>query len=276
MTVIDPPNRAAMRWEVDQLVKLDAGGSLDGAPEHLGRGDIHEAPNLFQPRFDSIAYAPGRSEAHVAELARVVRRGLPLDPVTVASFGDRWYLVDGHHRLAAYTEAGWSKPIPVQALQSPLRGKDRVDWAIGQSIADNAKSRLNISTADKVDGAWLAVARGAAMTKADMVATFGVSDGTVAAMRRTRKSLEAAGVHPAKWPSWRRAQRELAQLSGDGTSSPSRDFGDMRRRQVAKRLHPVMAMRLPPDQLGEALEQFSPGIVEAMAAARSRAAPGGD
>jgi hypothetical protein len=274
--VIDPPNRSAIRWEAAQLAAQDAGGSLDSSPDQLDREDIHEAPNLFQPRFDSIAYAPGRSGAHVAELARIAKRGTPLDPVTVVAFGDRWYLVDGHHRLAAYGEAGWAKPVPVRAVGSALRGQERVDWAIALSIADNAKNRLNISTADKADAAWLAIARKADRSKADMVATYGISDGLVADMRRVRGDLEAAGMPPAACTGWRAAKRERDRLRDDAGPGAPGDFGEMRRRQAAKRLQPVMEMRLPPDQLAEALEQFSPGIVEAMAAARRLAGVGAE
>lgn len=268
--MISVPNRSGARWERDRLsrtVPVDPAAPL---PARLSLDAIKQAPNLFQPRFDSIAYAPGRSEAHIADLGRMPRNGRELDPVTVVAFGTDWFLVDGHHRVAAYQQAGWAGDIPVQALASPLQGTERVDWAVQQSFADNVKSRLNISTSDKADGAWLAVALGSSQSKAKLSAAFGVSARTIATMRTVRSGWEALGIPAATFAGWRTARNELKRRQDGETDHARPDFDYKRRREAAKRLTPVMDMRLPPDQLADALEQFSPGIVEAMAAARAR------
>lgn len=261
------PNRQGASFAQRTLLQLDREPPTGDSPDRLSKAAIWEEPNLFQPRYDSIAYAPGRSEAHVAALARTARTGAALDPVTIVAFGSRWYLVDGHHRLAAYGEAGWTTDIPVRPLHSPLRGAERIAWAIEQSLADNKKDRLNMGTADKVDAAWQAVAHGRDRSKADTVRAFGVSDGLVANMRRVRRVLEELKVPAATFASWRSAQSELRRLQGD-EAAPRRDLEEAQRRKVAKGLAPVMEMRLSPGQLAEALEAFSPGIVEAMVAAQ--------
>lgn len=261
------PNRRGADFAQRTLLQLDREPPIVDNPDRLPKAAIVEEPNLFQPRYDSIAYAPGRSEAHVAALARIARAGEALDPVTIVAFGSRWYLVDGHHRLAAYGEAGWTADIPVRPLHSPLRGAARIAWAIEQSLADNKKDRLNMGTTDKVDAAWQAVAHGRDRSKADTVRVFGVSDGLVANMRRVRRDLEKLKVPATTFPRWRTAQSELRRLQGE-EEAPRRDFEDAQRRKAAKGLAPVMQMHLSPGQLAEALEAFSPGIVEAMVAAQ--------
>jgi ParB-like chromosome segregation protein Spo0J len=40
--------------------------------------------------------------------------GTPLDPILVYLVGERFYVMDGHHRLAAYDTAKWTGNIPVR------------------------------------------------------------------------------------------------------------------------------------------------------------------
>jgi hypothetical protein len=265
------PNRMARPREWKALAKLAKCEPRQDTPVSLPREDIRQMPSVLQPRFDSIAYAPGRSEGHIAELARIAKGGVELDPVTIVAFGNGWYLVDGHHRLAAYEAAGWERPIPVRVLQSDIRGEDRVHWAVHQSVVDNKKSRLNMSNGDKLDNAWLSVATGSSMSKAETARTFGVSDSTVASMRKAKADLEEAGGDPQRMFGWRMAQTELRRLAGDDAGRGGSDFRERQRREAAKRLKGIMEMRLAPRELADALEAYSPGLVEAMALARSAA-----
>ena len=263
---IPAPNRAATEQERKHLTKKAAlAQQRTDCPDRLAVRDIRQAPNLFQPRFDSIAYAPGRSDGHITGLAQVARAGNELDPITIAAFGAEWFLIDGHHRLAAYAEAGWTKPVPVRALHSDLRGEDRVEWAIQQSYADNKKNRLNLVPADKADGAWAAVARGVKLSIAGTAEMYDVSERTVATMRKVKRELEAFDAHMPSLTSWRRAKGELRSLQDH--DAPSTDLSERRRRILAKRLAPAMGLQVTPGQLAEALEAFEPGIVDAMALA---------
>ena len=129
MAHVMAPRRDMAGKERMRLAKLSTTGSRSDTPDVLEIRQIKEMPNVFQPRFDSIWFAPGRSEGHVADLAKIPKAGRSLDPVTVMAFGQHWVLVDGHHRMAAYKEAGGPKAVPVVVLRSDLRGKDRVEWA---------------------------------------------------------------------------------------------------------------------------------------------------
>ena len=68
--------------------------------------DIHVADQVFQWRIreDNLA----ADIAHIRELARTIRdKWKPLDPLLVTPIGQRFYVVDGHHRLEAYRLARW-------------------------------------------------------------------------------------------------------------------------------------------------------------------------
>lgn len=268
---VELPRREAGEYDRKRLIALDREGSCEDAPTDLPMALINEEPNLFQPRFESIGFAPGRSEAHVAGLAKTAKRGDPLDPVSVVSFGDKWYLVDGHHRLAAYRQVEWSGDVPVNTLETQLRGDSRITWAIEQSYADNKKNRLSLSSDDKSDGAWRAVARGDALSQAETASTYGVSPRTVGTMRETKKKLEGLNCRTVLMVrlGWRGAKRDLRdrEENNDGLGT---SWKEAQQRKLAKRLRGVMDMNPTAKQLAEALEAYSPNIVAEMAIARSK------
>lgn len=259
------PDRHRRPQERRRLEKLARRAPRSDSPTHLALDEIHQSQALFQPRYDSIVYAPGRSEAHVAQLARVAQNGSNLDPLKVAAFGNDWYLVDGHHRLQAYEKAGWAKPICVQVLHSDLTGSDRIDWAVRESSHDNKKNRLSMSDTDKMDAAWASVAREDEASISRTAELFGISKRSVATMRSIAQALRAEEVSLALIHSWASAKNEKRRLTDDG----DRDGGDFdheakRRRLAARNLKGAMQMNLPPRLLAEVLESYSPGIVEAM------------
>jgi hypothetical protein len=264
---VNPPNRAAAALERRALKKLMRGVSRTDAPDSLLIGDIKEASSLFQPRDDSIAFAPGRSEGHVSSLSKVLKAGGLLDPLTVVALGNDWYLIDGHHRLAAYRGQQWSQSIPVNVLSCELTGDQRIDWAIELSYADNKKVRLNINGRDKADGAWRSVVQNAELSKAETAERYGVSPSTVADMRRTKTALEAENAHMPTLTRWGSAKLELQRLQDPNSDSGTGDWKEEHQRRLAKRLQPVMEMHPSPSQLYAALEAFHPGMVEAMAKA---------
>ena len=254
---LGPVNRSGADKERKRLARLDAGGAV---PTPFGKGlslaDINECPPLFQPRGDSLNYAPGRSAEHIAELTRGLRRGEPLVPVTVVAFGPHWYLVDGHHRLAAYRQAKWRNLIPATAETGEAKGVARVVWAVDLSTAGNRDNKLSMSTRDKADAAWrrLVAAEGQRGAKADTVRATGVSERTVATMAKALQTLrERGGRIPDTWSA---AQREVA---GDREGETG-DYAERRERELLKRLQPVMEQNPSPRELVEALHAFDPAL----------------
>lgn len=261
MAGVVAPNRSERKVQTDKLIERHSQGGTEalGDPKELPLASICEEPHVFQIRHDSIVYAPSMSNAHIQKLSATVRQGQALDPIKVVAFGDAWFLVDGHHRLAAYRKAKWAGPVPVEAEHSPLTGLERVLWAEGLGAAENKKDRLPLSEADKADAAWRSVVQGKG-SKAETARTFGVSERTVANMREVSKRLIGAGLTPDELLSfgWGRARYEDRRLHGaeDGDF----DGKERRKRVLAKNL--VRAMRLRPDaaDLLEVLEEMRPGI----------------
>lgn len=258
------PNRAMSDRDREALIRKDAKGSRTDAPKTLPLASLKEAPSLFQPRHDSVAYAPGRSEAHVAGLAKMVKWGGDLDPLTVMAFGQDWYLIDGHHRRAAYVSAERKVPVPVTVLKCDLKGDERVAWARVASFADNKKVHLNISGTDKADGAWLAVRDGEPGSKSELSTRYSVGPSTIANMRATKTALESGNAYMGHLYSWNTAQVERRRLERGGGETGQSDFNDKQRRLLARRLKGAMGMNPSPVLLASALEAFVPGIVMAM------------
>lgn len=270
---IDLPRRELRDSRRQAMAKLCGTSSRDDTPSHLALDAIKRETSLFQPRFDSIAYAPGRSDAHITHLAKVAKAGGELDPVKVTAFGNEWYLLDGHHRLEAYRAAEWTRPVPVEVRHSELVGDERVAWAIQESVEENKKNHLAMSEADKLDAAWWAVARNDELSISATAKLYGVSDRSVANMRKARSILTEAGVPLDRHPvlSWSSAREEAKRIGAD--EKPSRDWDaaaheERVKRRAAKKLRGVMDMGLPARMLAEVLEAYEPGIVESMSRAQ--------
>ncbi len=66
--------------------------------------------NIFESRENTLTLAKALKE-----------RGVPLEPLLVFPVGDRFYVMDGHHRLAAYQTVSWKKHIPVEVFGGTSR-----------------------------------------------------------------------------------------------------------------------------------------------------------
>jgi ParB-like nuclease family protein len=70
-------------------------------PQALALADINVADKVFQWRNRDENLA--QSAHHLKELARVLEATKkPLDPIVVTAVEDRFFLLEGHHRLEAY------------------------------------------------------------------------------------------------------------------------------------------------------------------------------
>jgi len=118
-------------------------------PSRLRRDEISRMVAVFQPR--AIDGQLGIDEAHLSELEYAI--GNPenpklLDAITVWWGGDRYYVIDGHHRLIAYERKGIRGSIPVEVFEGTL------DQAMARTAALNSKNRLPMRQEDKLNFAW--------------------------------------------------------------------------------------------------------------------------
>jgi|TARA_R110002020_G_C16309517_1_gene773709 ParB-like chromosome segregation protein Spo0J len=159
---------------------------------------INERPEVYQLR-------DGLQEHHVAELVEVLKQGRELDPMTLWEEPETGeiVLVDGHHRFAAYREVGWAAPVSVHLHRCDPRTARLL------AMGENGKSRLQFSNTERQNAAWALVCDGPIIpwtySRAEIADAAGVSSGTVATMRRTRKQLEEQKSYLDR--SWSKALR---------------------------------------------------------------------
>lgn len=155
-------------------------------PEWLRLDQIAQAVSVFQPR--TLEGRMREDMAHLKTLAGAM--GSPekpkfLDPVTVWWGGDRWFVIDGHHRIDAYRQVGIRVAVPVTVFDGTL------DEAMAHSAASNSKDKLPMSMNDKMNSAWRLVVL-TNWSKVKIMGPTGVSKGTIDNMRLAKaKLLEA-------------------------------------------------------------------------------------
>lgn len=86
-------------------------------------------------------------ERHMRELMRTVELGRDLEPIVVITLRKKPYVVDGHHRLAAYAALG-KKNVPVRHFKGDLQA------AFFNSLDTNICDKLPITRKDKFEAAF--------------------------------------------------------------------------------------------------------------------------
>ncbi|WP_296765952.1 ParB N-terminal domain-containing protein [Sediminimonas sp.] len=135
------------------------------------------------------------TEDHVRGLADAIAAGQTLDAMTVWKRGEGdFVVVDGHHRHAAYAASRHTKAVPVIVHECCEAD------AMLLALNENTKTKLPMTKTERDNAAWRLVCSDHGLSKAQTVKATGVSDGTVAKMRRARKALEQEdAVLPDTW-----------------------------------------------------------------------------
>lgn len=154
-------------------------------------------------------------------LMQVLKGGKPLDPILVWWAGDQFFVIDGHHRLAAYDYAKWDQPIPVEVFEGSF------DDARLRALQGNVKDKLPMSKTAKANAAWRLVKEGQ-MGKDETADLDLVSRSTVATMRRKLREMEAAGDEHATTLDWVNARRWPG-----GYVEPDADWRDKKIQQLS-------------------------------------------
>ena len=154
---------------------------------NLARDRIVVAVKAFQWRLSNEN--EGARDDHIQTLANAVRdTGKPLAPILVFSVGNAFYVVDGHHRLAAYDTAQWRKAIPAMVFEGTLEG------ASDAGRAGNIRDKLPMSRNDKREAAWTLCKRDPPPTRDWISSETTISPSSIDGMRRVLKALKAKPV----------------------------------------------------------------------------------
>lgn len=155
------------------------------AVRSLPRGSIVIAEKAFQWRL--TGEDAGARDDHILELANIIAAtGKPLDAILVFHAGGKFYTVDGHHRLAAYDTAGWTKAIPVTV------GEGSLAQAADAGLKRNSKNTRNLTRKEKQEAAWKLGKRMPRLTREVIHEMTGVSPSLQDGMRRILKKLRDA------------------------------------------------------------------------------------
>ncbi|KQT50187.1 hypothetical protein ASG43_21775 [Aureimonas sp. Leaf454] len=254
----------AAMWTLNEKQRKSKDAEVFPRPETLPLSQLRTCPEVFQPRVGG-ARDGAQNEDHVKELVQQLSNKPAdsrfLDPITVYAIGRAAYVVNGHHRLAAYKRAGITAEVPVTFFEGTF------EEAAQESIRANSKINLNMDKEDRNEGAWRLVVMDRTgkgkSTKAAIAEATGVSPRSVARMRSLYDGLQAklgrqcefSGVrHEVDLGSYRDALR--ADRGGGGEWDD--ETGDAMVEQMRQALGKTFGKQAHKhtDQFAEALELF--------------------
>ena len=219
-------------------------------PRALTFRNIHVADRVFQWRIreDNLA----ADIAHIRELARTIMdKRKPLDPLLVTAIGQRFYVVDGHHRLEAYRLAKWRREIPVTYFDGGLKEARAEAWTL------NYKNKLPMTHRDKLEAAWRLVKEGE-RTQTEISDLTTISVRTISTMVGILKEHGDA-VRNKRWAFARSLQwsnKDQVEAGEDYVEKKAHKWA----KQIFKNLGPDALTSVKGDVLARALEIVNPEL----------------
>jgi ParB-like nuclease family protein len=232
-----------------------------GAVVKLKGKDIRVAEKVFQWRKPQYNMLP--SDDHILELAKATQNMGALEPILVLPVADKYYVMDGHHRLAAYSTAGWKGDIPAIVFNGSL------DAAVREALRRNTKNKLPMTTKDKTEAAWRLVKEGKPGDWPDSISEVmelcGVGKGTVNRMRDAWTKLLSGQYEGIGDLSWKQAQDTLEGKDRQAFDEDS--WREERAQNLADDIRRYkLALSRNPEITALALEMLDPGLPEALMA----------
>lgn len=168
---------------LEELRKMAKKVTVTERPPRLNLQDIHEYPEVFQPRPLNVQ--------HIDELKRAIKSRGEVEPITVMQIGLKAVVIDGHHRRTAYGDAGKREGIPVRYFEGSL------EEAVLEAGKANSKAKLQMDNRTRQNYAWRLVMMD--FSKRQIVEAASVSDGQIGIMRRVRKELGPLAFDQKYW-----------------------------------------------------------------------------
>jgi hypothetical protein len=198
---------------------------------------------------------------HMRGLIGVLALGRELEPVLVLTIGNKIYLVDGHHRLAAYAATG-RKTVPVQHF------RDGLEAAFQRSLAANIRDKLPMTRQDKLEAAFTLVkhkvSHGQDTPCEEIAVMAGVGPRVVYNMQSALKKalVDDNGAGDLTWTQMQRNSRDQStgyQTGGEG-------FRDEWARKLADQIMAAVGTNLTehPDITAMALRMISEALPTAL------------
>jgi len=199
--------------------------------------NVNVNTDIFQCRTpDDFGETERLSSQQIKELSRQLELG-DLDPITIYPVGDKYYLIDGHHRYEAYRLKGITQ-IPVKAFKGEPRE------ALLYSIKENSKTKLSLTQEQRLDLAWRYVITDDYSLSAKKIGhLYSVSERIIGMMRRRKK--EIAEDFPDNW--W--------EAREDRNVKDKPDWKEKKIEKLTKELYKLIGVELTkdPDIVTEAL-----------------------
>lgn len=258
MTGIVPSAIQESHFDLDALLLIERTEEITkDRPGSLPLSKIHTAPEVFQWRIENDSLLT--SAYHVKELARALSaQDKPFEPLLVTPIGNRFFVIDGHHRLEAYRSASWTRLIPVEISEKCVKEAQL------EALTRNNQDKLPMSLESKQEAAWkLHTSRGSTgsflHSKSTIRKLTTVSDGTISSMRRAIKD----GAKPAL-VSWRKLR--AAKWHDDNEDFDYDKHKEEKSRQIAEKLMSTIKTNLmsQPDIFARAIEMVSPQLPKAL------------
>lgn len=234
----------------DDLLEIEKSVERDQSePSQLFAAEIHIADQVFQVRKD-FRGQPEFNESHIIGLIEAISVGGPLEPICVTPIGDKFYLVDGHHRYFAYLSCKWEREIPVKVFKGTLAQSE------AKAGEENNKDKLPVSKQSKLEFAWTLTRRGG-LSIAQLVQTSGRAEGTISEMRRKIRDIEGRGEHPWDY-TWEGAKKMVPKSESFDRDS----WIDEKSTALAQRICADTSLKVVkwPEVLVDAIEKISPEL----------------
>lgn len=260
-----PEDTGETREDLRKRLRTAGAPRLPTPPDavvNLKRGDIRVAERVFQWRLPANNMIP--RDDHIQDLARALRAGTKLPPILVFPVGGAYYVMDGHHRLAAYYTAGWTKGIPAKVFSGSLRDAERA------ALRSNVRNKLPMTRRDKTGAAWRLVKE---EDPKDSIASIardsGISESQVSVMRAVLAKLKEieTSANEIESLSWDRARSKA-----NGHDEPFDNTEDWREAEANKLVDDIMRSKLGgrltknPDITALALAKLNEGLPPALIA----------